>query len=88
MVLCDEHGSAAAATVCAHILASLDAGPGCGFVWWIGEDDWYQATCTGCQTMPFEEWERTHFDLARVICIKCFERAAEVHGVSLAGGPN
>lgn len=85
---CELHGDRTAAYVCAHILETLEDEEPRGFLDLVDEDGDHQAICIACNTMPFEDWERTAAENMRAICWGCFERAAAINGVDVtAPGP-
>lgn len=81
IIHCELHGDCTAAYVCGHILATLRDQKPRGFLDHVDEDGDHQAICLACNTMPFEEWERTGPANMAAICWGCFERAATINGL-------
>ena len=85
VVECDEHGSALATVVCAHVVQSLVDCKPYGFLWTLDDDQEYSAVCDQCNAMTDAEWERDAEGLGRVLCFECFCNAGRLNGVTLPG---
>jgi uncharacterized protein YcgI (DUF1989 family) len=79
---CNEHGAKPPACICVHIQKSLHDGKKVGFLWSRNDDGEYDAICTFCNTMPFDDWEAQKDKSFVVICHDCFIKAAAFYGIS------
>jgi hypothetical protein len=80
-IYCDQHGKSASASVCRHVVGSLQSGGRSGFNW-AYHDDLFQAVCDGCKNMSDQDWEGQKDDLHVVICLDCYREAANLHGIT------
>ncbi|MEM9014214.1 MAG: hypothetical protein AAGB02_03810 [Pseudomonadota bacterium] len=80
---CGTHGRQPKTYVCVHIIEGVQKGEPTGFWWSRSETGVWDAVCSACNELSQDAFDALGPENIGVICLSCFEDAAELNEVEL-----